>query len=197
MIFFPEGDKEKGLEQLKFVAENGKYAKIEARYFLMTLYYRYEEDYQNAIKYAEMLLKQFPDNPTFQRYYGRIYIRQNDYITGAKIFSNILAKCNKNLRGYNKNAEREASYYLGMKYKNANQPDSARVYFELSEKLSRQLDVDEESGFLINTVLYLGMIYDQLGMRDKAIKYYKEVLDFRERNNSHELAEQYLKKPYK
>ena len=37
MLFFPSGDKEKGIEQLNNVAFNGKYAKYEAQYFLMTL----------------------------------------------------------------------------------------------------------------------------------------------------------------
>jgi tetratricopeptide (TPR) repeat protein len=78
-----------------------------------------------------------------------------------------------------------------------NKVDSAAAFFEKSEKLSRQIDKNEESGFLINTVFYLGMLYDQLGMREKAIKYYKETLDMRERNDSHKYAEQYMKTPYK
>ena len=51
MIFLPSGDKELGIKQLKNAAKNGKYTKYEAQYFLMTLYYRFENDVVNAEKH--------------------------------------------------------------------------------------------------------------------------------------------------
>jgi tetratricopeptide (TPR) repeat protein len=99
--------------------------------------------------------------------------------------------------GYNKYFEREASYYIGNEFKIREKADSAAFYFEKSEKFSRELDGRNASGFLINTVFYLGMLNDQLGHRDKAIKYYKETLELKDRSNSHALAEEYLKTPYK
>ena len=53
---------------------------------------------------------------------------------------------------------------------------------------------DEESGFQINSVLYLGKICDQLGDIDLAKKYYNEVLEMREYIKSHNKAKRYLKK---
>ena len=196
MLFFPQGDKEKGLEELIYVAENGKFGKIEARYFLLTSYYKFEEKMFEAKKWADILLKDFPNNPTFQKYLGRIYVKMGSYIKASPIFEDILRKCGTGLPGYNDNAKREASYYVGMRHKLQNDVDSTRIYFEMSEKLSRKID-DEETGWLVNSVLYLGMCYDQLGKREKAIKYYNEVLDMDDRRNSHEQARRYLKKPYK
>ena len=197
MAFFPSGNKEKGLKQLENVAYNGKYAKIESRYFLMTLNFQYEENYAEALKYGKMLIEQFPDNPQFERYYGAIYVRKNDYTSAVKIFRDVLDKCNKGLTGYNERARREANYYIGQDYMNRNIADSAKTYFSKSEQLSRKIDDDEPSGFLLNAVLYLGMLNDQLGNRAEAIKYYKEVLDMKDRGDNHKKAEQYLKTPYK
>ena len=197
MVFFPQGDKARGIRELENVAFNGRYAKIESRYFLMTLYYSLEYDNENTIKYANLLLSDFPDNPIFQRYYGSTLYKQNDFVKAETIFRDILHKADKGYFGYNDRARREAYYYIGNNFKNKNNTDSARVYFEKSEKLSRQLDKKEPSGFLQNTVLYLGELYDLLGMRDKAIKYYNEVLDMKARGDSHVLAKQYLKTPYK
>jgi len=197
MIFFPQGDKARGIKQLENVAMNGKYAKIEARYFLMSSYYLYEENANSALKYSKMLYDDFPDNPAFERYYGRIYVRKGNYKTAAGIFKNVLAKCVSGKRGYSEKVKREATYYIGMDYKLKNEPDSARMYFEESLDISRRIDEDEESGFWINNVLYLGMIYDQLGNRAKAVEYYNEVLDLKERNESHKIAQRYLKNPYK
>ncbi len=61
--------------------------------------------------------------------------------------------------------------------------------------LSRKVDKDEDSGFLINTLLFLGKLNDNKGLREKAIKYYEEVLDMDEFNNSHEKAEKAFKNP--
>ncbi len=197
MLFFPSGDKEKGVKQLINTAYNGKYAKIEARYFLMSLYYRYEKDYSSAIKYARMLTEDFPDNPTFQRYLGRINVRRGDYISASKIFRDVLGKCASGYPGYTDKVKREANYYLAMKYKNYNEPDSAKIFFKNCELISRKIDGDdEESGFLINSVLYLGMIYDQQGERENALRNYNEVLEMREFGNSHDIADKYLKSPY-
>lgn len=197
MIFFPSGDKSKGIKQLENVAANGKYAQIEARYFLMSSYYLYENNSNAALRYAEMLYKEFPNNPTFQRYYGRIYVRKGKYKIASGIFKDILSKCHEEKRGYGVKAEREATYYIAMDYKLKNQPDSAKIFFDESLKISRLIDEDEESGFWINTVLYLGLINDQLGNRKKAIEYYEEVLDLKDRNGSHDVAERHLLNPYK
>ncbi|MGE5811324.1 MAG: hypothetical protein ACM339_07470, partial [Ignavibacteria bacterium] len=68
MIFFPSGDKEKGINQLNNTAMKGKFAKYEARYFLMTLYFNYEDNPYKAAEYASMLNSDFPNNPVFQRW---------------------------------------------------------------------------------------------------------------------------------
>ncbi|MFA3782162.1 tetratricopeptide repeat protein [Melioribacteraceae bacterium 4301-Me] len=197
MIFFPKGDKNKGLKQLENVAFNGRYAKIESRYFLMTIYFQYEDDMVNARKYAELLVKQFPNNPVFEKYYGTIFVKNNDYISAEKIFRDILIKSQKNYTGYNLRFEREATYYIGMYFKLANRPDSTAFYFQKCVDISKKVDKDEESGFQINATLYLAMAYDQLGLREKAVKYYNDVLNMKERGDSHSQAEKYLKIPYK
>ncbi len=198
MIFFPPGDKQKGINELKNVALNGKYAKYEARYFLMTLYFYFENNPIKAGEYANMLTEDFPDNPIFERWSGRIAAKKGDYFKASKIFSDVLLKADKNYNGYNSPAAiRESVYYIGYQYKNLNQLDSAIIYFKECANLSRQIDVKENSGFLNNSYLYLGMIYDLLGKREKAIEYYKKTLQLKDYNNSRSLAENYLKSPYK
>ncbi|MEW6701460.1 MAG: hypothetical protein AB1298_01965, partial [Bacteroidota bacterium] len=196
MVFFPKGDKAKGLKELENTAMNGRYARLEARYFLMTLNFQFEERMDESRRWARMLLSDFPNNPNLQKYYGLTFIKENNYLEAVKTFRDIYYKCERGVPGYNKRFKREATYYLGMDFKLKEKADSAAHYFEISEKLSRELDKGKESGFLINTVFYLGMLYDQLGIRDKAIKYYNETLRLKDRNDSHKYAEQYLKTPY-
>ena len=197
MIFFPSGDKEKGLRELKNTAENGKYAKYEARYFLMTLYYNYENNPFKAYEYASMLNDEFPDNPVFERWKGRISARKGDYAGSAKIFKDVLMKADSGYTGYTVlPAKREAVYYVGLQYKNTDDLDSSEYYFKKCVDYSKDLDKDGESGFWINSVLYLGMINDQMGNRGKALDYYNDLLDMKEYGSSHSLARKYIEKPY-
>jgi tetratricopeptide (TPR) repeat protein len=197
MIFFPKGDKVKGLRELENVAWNGRYARIEARYLLLTLNFQFEENFDETLRWAQYLLHDYPNNPLFQKYYALVFTKRNDYSAAAKIFRDVYNKCLKEMPGYNDHFKREATYYIGNDFMIRNIPDSASVYFEKSEALSRKIDGENESAWLINNVLFLGMLYDQLGKRDLAVKYYNESLKLRDRNNSHAQAEEYLKTPYK
>lgn len=197
MLFFPKGDKGKGIEQLNNTAKNGKYANYEAQYFLMSLYFNYENNPFKASEYADILTKEFPDNPTFHRWRGRIAAKKGDYNSSSIIFKNFLDKIKANYPGYNTNRNiREAAYYVGYQYFNETQLDSSLHYFKECERASRIID-KEDSGFLVNAVLYQGMIYDLMGKRDEAVKKYNLILKMDEYANSRKTAKGYLENPFK
>lgn len=198
MIFFPPGNRKKGLEELKDVALNGKYAKYEARYFLTTLYYNYEQNADKADKWAKMLVKDFPDNPVFERWEGRISAKLGNYFKSSSVFKNVWDKAEKNLKGYNfPRVKREAAYYIAYEYRLQSKLDSAQYFFNQCVKYSNEVDKKRASGFIINSYLYLGMINDEWGNRKVAAEYYNKILDLRDFRNSHEMAKKYLKTPYK
>jgi len=198
MLFFPGGNKKQGISDLEYVAREGKYAKYEARYFLMNIFYSYEENFNEGEKYAKMLNSDFPDNPSFERWLGRIYARQGKSKLSAQIFWDVLRKNKKSFTGYTfLPVKREADYYVAYQYRLEGKLDSAKIFFKDCANLSKKIDKDEESGFLINSYLYLGMIADASNERARAVEYYNRVLDMKEFKNSQSLAEQYLKTPYK
>jgi tetratricopeptide (TPR) repeat protein len=196
MIFFPSGDKEKGIRQLKSASINAKYAAIESQYFLMNLYYQFENDYNKALEYAAVLHDKFPDNPIFQKYVGRVFVKKGNYNKAAMIFEDVKKKSELNMPGYSETLLRESTYYLGVNHMRKNQIDSAESSFSQCVELSRRLDEenDEESGFQVNAVLYLGKIYSQRGEAELAKKYYNHVLEMRDYSNSHKKAERFLVK---
>ena len=195
MIFFPNGDKQKGIEQLKNTAFNGKFAKYEARYFLMTLYYRYESNAVIAGDYAKLLSDDFPDNPVFEKWRGRIAVRRGDYILADSLFRDVLNKSDKKYFGYDTpNTLREAAYYVGYNLKNSGQLDSAKIYFDKCISESKKIDEEgEESGFQVNAVLYLAQIAEALNNKNEAINLYENLLEMRDYGNSHSIAENSLK----
>jgi tetratricopeptide (TPR) repeat protein len=181
MIFFPKGDKQKGIDQLTNTAMNGKYAKYEARYFLMTLFFSYENNPWKAEEFSKMLTADFPNNPVFEKWQGRIDVKKGDNTACCSVFKDVLKKADMNYFGYNNlKTKREAYYYIGVDAKNNKKLDSAKVCLQNCASLSQQIDKSEDSGFQINAVLFLGMINDVLGNREKAKEYYNRLLHMKE-----------------
>jgi len=71
MWFLPSGDKEKGIEFLTRASREGKFTNIEAKYFLLQIRFRFENDFRKALPLAEDLHNEFPENPLFKRIYER------------------------------------------------------------------------------------------------------------------------------
>ena len=196
MMLFPSGDKEKGIKQLQNAAENGKYTRIESKYFLMMLFYKYEDDNQTGLNYAKQLHKEFPNNPTFHKYYARLLRKVSQITKATEQFRIMHNRCDSLMFGYNDKLKRESSYYVADDYWRKADWDDAIKYFKECSDLSYSFD-QEDDGFNVVSLLQLGRIYDILGEREKAKKYYEEVLDLDEYKNSHEKAERYLEEPFK
>ena len=198
MIFMSLTDKEEGLRQVKRTAEKGKYAKYEAIYFLMLIYFTDENKPLLSYNYSKKLTKDFPDNPVFEKWEGRIAAKIGNSLRASEIFKDVLLKGQKKMTGYIDDiTKREAVYYIADQYWKENKIDSSKIFFEDCVKYSKVIDKGKESGFYINALIYLGMINDVQKNRIAAIEYYNRVLDLDEYKKSHELAEKYLENPYK
>jgi tetratricopeptide (TPR) repeat protein len=196
MVFFPTGNKQKGIEQLTTASEHAKFAALEAKYFLLQLSYNYERQYSKAYDLSLSLLKQFPNNVVFHRYVGRSAYSLSKYGEAQGAFQEIVKRCENGQRGYSGIAKREAVYYLGMVSMQMQNYETALKYFYQCDELSRQLDKKEPSPFMTMANLRVGMIYDVQKKRNFAIMQYQKVQRLRSFENSHELAKQYLSSPY-
>jgi tetratricopeptide (TPR) repeat protein len=196
LLFLPAGDRQKGIRQLTTCVEKGKYASIECTYFLMQIYYGYEKDYQNALLLALNLNTRFPNNGLFHRYVARCYVSNNNWAQVETTFADIAAKAQRSQRGYSAQAWREAEYYLGVCDMNNKRYETALRHFYKCDELSRSVDKDEVSGFMVMANLKAGMVSDALGRRETAEAQYRKVLDMKEYLDSHRQAEEFLKKPY-
>jgi tetratricopeptide (TPR) repeat protein len=196
MIFFPSGDRKKGLEQLRQASIHGKYAKVEAMYFLMQNYFIYERDYASALEIARKLYAQYPNNSMFHRYVGRCLVSTGYLGEANDIFLEIEKRCSQKQLGYDTYDAREACYYLGKFEFMAGRFQTALQYLYRSDELSRKLDKDEPSGFMALGNMLIGMIYDAQGKRVDAMNQYNKVLAMKEYEDSHKESKKYLIKPY-
>lgn len=196
MIFFPSGDRTKGLEQLRQASLNAKYAKVEATYFLMQNYFLYEKDYAKAFDLAKKLHEKYPNNSLFHRYYGRCLISIGRMTEANDVFIDIERRYSKHQLSYDLYDARESYYYIGRYEFLAGRYETALNYLYKCDEISRTLDKDGASGFMSMANLLIGMIYDVQGKRQDAIDQYKKVVDMKEFENSRVDAKNYLKKPY-
>ncbi|HXG00629.1 MAG TPA: hypothetical protein VNL69_07575, partial [Bacteroidota bacterium] len=196
LLFVPPGDRLKGIQQITAAAEKGKYASIESTYFLMQLYYLYEKNYPKALELALKLHHRFPNNMLFHKYVGRCYVVMGNWDKAKEVFSEILRRCKNNQPGYGPVVEREAVYYLGVYDMNSGAYESALKHFFRCDELSRKLDKDGPSGFMVLANLNAGKIYDATARRDLALAQYRKVLKMKEYKDSHSVAEQLIKVPF-
>lgn len=196
MLFLPSGDRTKGLRELENAAENARYANWEAAYFLVQALASYENKPSQALPYAKRLSEEFPRNPVFQRTLGRQYVRLSNWQEAARVFQQILERSTTGAFGYGKSAEREAHYYIGFDAMVRRDYTAAIRHFVRCDEISRELDTDGPSGFMVMANLRLGMVHDLVKQRPFAVKQYDKVLDMKDYGGAHDQARQFKKQPY-
>jgi tetratricopeptide (TPR) repeat protein len=197
MIFFPSGDRKKGLEQLELAARYSKYAKTEATYFLMQNYFTFEKDYIRALDLARDLHQKYPRNPLFHRYLGRCLVSVGLLGDANKEFLEIERRFQEKQTGYDIYDAREAYYYIGKFEFLAGRLNTALTNLMKCDSLSRKTDKEGPSGFMSLANLMIGMIYDLQNKRDHALQQYRKVLAMKDYESSHQDARRYTEKPYK
>jgi len=194
LTIFPKGDRQLGIYQLRASSKLARYTAIEARVILLQIYYTFEKDNDLAHSIAEELFTKFPNNAYFHRYLARILVRKGLYEEFEQMWRDILIKCMDKKPGYDRLTAREAMYYIGLALMRNGELNEALKYFKKSEEGSLILDKDEESGFLINTIIYIANIYERLNNKKEAINYYKKALKFKDYENSHSKARESIKR---
>ncbi len=96
--FFRSGDKEQGLAMLKTGAEKSIFANAECNTYLFHIYLRYEDKPQNAIYYAQLLKKKYPQNLIFLANYIENSMRLNQYAGLLPSIERLLASENIHYR---------------------------------------------------------------------------------------------------
>jgi hypothetical protein len=158
LLFFPDGDKNLGLKQLKTVADNGFYTGVEAKFFLMKIYANEENNSNEALPISRYLAYKYPNNAYFQRFYARLVFLQGNFNETERISSDILDKLAKGMPGYEAIGGRYATYFLGYIYQNKHHDlNKARDYYQQCVIFAQQTN-EATSGYALYALLNLGRI---------------------------------------
>ncbi|MDX5346422.1 MAG: tol-pal system protein YbgF, partial [Hymenobacteraceae bacterium] len=85
LAFFPNGNKNLGVQQLKMVAYNAFYTGTEAKLFLMKIYANEENNSGDAAPIARYLANKYPDNAYFQRFYARLAFLDGNFREAERV----------------------------------------------------------------------------------------------------------------
>jgi tetratricopeptide (TPR) repeat protein len=200
MLFLKAGDREKGLQQLQEVADEGRYAKAEAAYFLAQIYRIFENDKARALDHLNRLYERYPQNALFHRYRARTLAELGRWDRAIPSYREVVDKSEEGAAGYHIRGRIEAQYYLGKYAFVKNRLEEARGHLALADSLSLSLgDRPEEQavrGYVSLANLYLGMACDQLGRRSDALRRYERVRALPKHGASHKLADKYARTSY-
>ena len=194
MIFFPDGNRQRGLAELERTAEEGYFIQTEAAYFLLQIYYLFEKDYRKSVKYATWLRREHPNNAYFHTYEARMYARFGHWKHSHDIFKRVLVRYQKGKTGYNDAAARQALYYIGRYELTQGQYEQALDTLGELERLAAK--EDEDTYFKVLGQLRQGMAHDAMGHRSLARARYRAVLGMKDWAGAHERARRYLDAPY-
>ncbi len=132
LFFFPKGNRETGIQQLRTVGNTGFYTATEARFFLMRILGSEREHEETAaLAVARRLVADFPDNSYFERNYAMLCFREGDWAACEQASESILRKINQGMPGYEGYCGRYATYFLGflMQYRHHKSAE-ARDYYQ-------------------------------------------------------------------
>ena len=199
-MMFPTGNKQAGLQMLEMAAKNAIYAKVEAQFELMHVYYSLEHRYPQAYALAQELASKYPNNVQFLHYLGFCAVTENNIAQYDSVYRVMLDRSRELRDSYTIRQAREAMYFIGlaqMKRAGGNM-DTALYYFYNSDLLSRKIEQQPEKydWWLTQTELNMGEAYDQRGDRKNALIMYRRVLTLPDYQSAHADATRYLTTPY-
>jgi tetratricopeptide (TPR) repeat protein len=174
LAFFPDGDKELGLQQLREVSVNAFYTRIEAQVFLMQILANDNQDYTASLGIAQYLHEHYPNNPYFHRYYARYLYSLHRYSRMEPVAHEILVQIDSGTFGYEATAGRYAAFFLGQSYQAKGDSEKAEQYYSLAVEYSRQKDA-LDTGYCLYSMLSLGKIAQADNRKKEAKVYFKQV----------------------
>lgn len=154
LFFFAKGDKELGIKQMEEVSKNAFYTRIEAIYFLMRIKAFEQNKTFDALRLAERIYAQYPNNPYFHRFFARMLYTVGQYQKAADVSGEILKRIENGQAGYEEVSGRYASFFLGHISKRQGDWDIAKPYFEDVIEYTEVISA-EKSGYYLFSQMYL------------------------------------------
>jgi len=180
-----KGSKARGIQELQSVVEHGRYADDDARVLLIALYSR-ERKPDRALAMLDYLAKKYQQNYLFGVERGRVLYQVGRRDEAQAAFSDLLA---------DETVANQASDLINFQW-----GEALEELGDWASALSHHQSViawpKSEPGLVSVAHLHAGQALDLLGKRNEAISHYRAALSRENIFDSHDKAEEFLRKPY-
>lgn len=194
MVFFPKGDKELGIQQLRDVSTQAFYTRTEAQLFLMRILALEENDREGALLIADYLHNAYPDNPYFHRFYARLLYSSGDYTKMKEECISILERIEEGMPGYEANSGRYAGFFMGQMYQFSGYLEEAKKYYKIAVSYGEEIEA-YETGYFIYSLLNLARIAEREEDYEASVYYMEQIKKYANRKQpAHKEAKEYLKR---
>lgn len=192
LLFFvgARGSRERGLEFIRDVAENGEYLRTYAQILLAVASIR-ENDLDTAVAVAEKLCQHYPRNPILRLELTKLYRQRKEFDKAQQHARELLADLIAHPHNPRVVGPEDALLELGM-------IEAAQGKTDLALESLRRVDIfpGASKRALAEAMLERGKIYDARGQRDQAVAEYEKVIHLAADPGSVHEAEAYRKRPY-
>ena len=187
MIFFPDGDKAKGISELDYGSRKAVYTRTECQSYISNIFIKYENTPAKALPYTNQLIYKYPQNLFFLCRHTEAVLSTGNY-DDAERFSLQLYK------SHEKYFVMASSVFYGViNEKRYNKLDTAKAYYNQAINLCNSIQFPNKD---YKSFAYAGLarIADRKGDKKSAIAYYKKALEISEYTSIQKEAEAYLDK---
>ena len=185
-------NKKKAVEELTSVAEQGEYATIEARSFLMFIYAYIEDEYAKALELSRGLAIEFAKSPYYRGKLADILILNGEIEEARRHLELIPQLANGLPEKYQNEMQTRVKFLQGESSRREGNPEEAlKLFLGLSD--SYTLEFKFNLGYIY---LRTGMAYDVIGERKEAKKQYKRAVKLDNYTSAVRLSRLYLENAY-
>lgn len=179
------GNRQRGLEELKLTMQKGKYARVEAALFLIQINDSFEKHPQNALQLATQLREEFPNSPV-------MHMAEINSLCELKNWNQVIIEAQTFINKYSEIDRDAGLYFLGLGLFFGKKDTDASL-----NALNQILDPGNKSTqWATFAHLRKGQIFDETGNRKAAIMEYKIVLKRKDIWATHKEASKYLHRPF-
>ncbi len=194
LLIYPDGDKHRGLNDLKHTYENGLFARVVAGYMYSIILYTREKRTTEAYRIMTALSQKYPINPIFLMWRTSMAITLGKTDTALALIQRYEKRVNNGHPFYPKHKMRIVHFRYGQIYSRLHMYDKALDHYQrtmapLTGELNKRLE-----RYRVYAMLQMGYIYERLKQYPRARDRFERVLDMKEYQNSHRWARLHLKR---
>jgi len=186
-----KGTEERAFSYLRQAATKSQFVSVNARSVLVVLCLR-EKLYDEALANAQYLHERYPRNFLLHLNVAQILTEMNRPDQAADVYMKIIGKAEARTPNYQKMPLGVFRYQVGKALMNMSRLELAERLFTAA--IQDPTTADRERAL---SHLSLAEVQDLRGNRQQAIANYQQVLSVANFDDSHSVAQGYLKKPYR